>query len=176
MALLDSVAVSVGLLVVLLGMSAFFSSTEIAVFSLSPEWLTDRVASGDDRASVLADLRADPHRLLVTLLVGNNVAISSILAVLLAARLPESLAVVATTVLASTVVLVCGEILRKAYGLGNAEEWALRTARPVRAVERVLWPVVTVFDVVTRRVGAAVGGDTDIEEPYTDAPASEGAK
>jgi CBS domain containing-hemolysin-like protein len=172
MALLDSVAVSVGLLVVLLGMSAFFSSTEIAVFSLSPEWLTDRVASGDDRASVLADLRADPHRLLV----GNNVAISSILAVLLAARLPESLAVVATTVLASTVVLVCGEILRKAYGLGNAEEWALRTARPVRAVERVLWPVVTVFDVVTRRVGAAVGGDTDIEEPYTDAPASEGAK
>jgi hypothetical protein len=28
--------------------------------------------------------------------------------------------------------------------------------------------VVVVFDVLTRRVGAVVGGDSDIEEPYVD--------
>ncbi|WP_251329882.1 CNNM domain-containing protein [Haloplanus pelagicus] len=169
--------------VVLLGLlaaSAFFSSTEIAVFSLPEEWLADRVTAGDDRAAILADLREDPHRLLVTLLVGNNVvnvAISSVLAVLLASHFPEGVAVVLTTVVASSVVLVFGEILPKSYGLGNAKTWALRMARPIRIVERVLLPVVVVFDIVTRRAGAALGGDPDIEEPYTGTAAGgEGAK
>jgi Mg2+/Co2+ transporter CorB len=111
----------------------------------------------------------------VTLLVGNNVvnvAISSILAVLLADRFSGGVAVALTTVVASSVVLVFGEILPKAYGLGHAEEWSLTTARPVWVVERLLFPVV--FDVVTRRVGVLMGADPDIEEPYNDA--GEGAK
>jgi len=171
----DSVAPSVLALIGLLAASAFFSSTEIAVFSLSRAWLDERVAT-DRRASILAELRDDPHRLLVTLLVGNNVvnvAISSILAVLLADRFSGGVAVAVTTVVASSVVLVFGEILPKAYGLGHAEEWSLTTARPVWVVERLLWPVVVVFDVVTRRAGAMVGADPDIEEPYTE---GEGAK
>jgi len=162
---------SVVALVGLLAASAFFSSTEIAVFSLSRAWLDERVASGDTRASILAELRDNPHRLLVTLLVGNNVvnvAISSILALLFAERFSGEVAVALTTVIASSVVLVFGEILPKAYGLGNAEEWSLRTARPVWVVERLLLPIVVVFDFVTRRAGAVVGGDPDIEEPYTD--------
>ena len=66
------------------------------------------------------------------------------------------------------VVLVVGEILPKAYGLGHAEEWALTTARPVWVVERLLLHIVVVFDFVTRRAGAMMGADPDIEEPYTD--------
>jgi len=167
----DSTAVSVVALLGLLAASAFFSSTEIAVFSLSREWLDERVAASDHRASMLAELRDDPHRLLVTLLVGNNVvnvAISSILAVLLAERFSGGVAVAMTTVVAGSVVLVFGEILPKAYGLGHAEEWALTTARPVWVVERLLFPIVVVFDFVTRRAGAMMGADPDIEEPYTD--------
>ena len=167
----DSTAVSVVALIGLLAASAFFSSTEIAVFSLSREWLDERVAASDRRASILAELRDDPHRLLVTLLVGNNVvnvAISSILAVLLAERFSGGVAVALTTVVAGSVVLVFGEILPKAYGLGHAEEWSLTAARPVWAVERLLLPVVVVFDFVTRWAGAMMGADPDIEEPYTD--------
>jgi Mg2+/Co2+ transporter CorB len=167
----DSAVTSVVVLIGLVAASAFFSSTEIAVFSLPREWLDDRVAAKDRRASILAELRDDPHRLLVTLLVGNNVvnvAISSILAVLLAERFSGEVAVALTTVVAGSVVLVFGEILPKAYGLGHAESWALTAARPVWVVERLLLPVVLVFDFVTRRAGAMVGGDPDIEEPYTD--------
>jgi len=166
----DPTVASVVALIGLLAASAFFSSTEIAVFSLSPEWIDERAATSDRRATLLAGLRADPHRLLVTLLVGNNVvnvAISSILAVLLSERFSGGVAVVLTTVVASSVVLVFGEILPKAYGLGHAEEWSLRTARPIWIAGRLLLPIVIVFDVVTRRVGALVGGDPDIEEPYT---------
>jgi len=77
-------------------------------------------------------------------------------------------AVALTTVVAGSVVLVFGEIRPKAYGLGHAESWGLRAARPVRIVEWLLLPIVIVFDFVTRRTGAMMGGDPDIEEPYTD--------
>lgn len=82
------VAVSITLL---LGCSAFFSSAETAIFSLPPDWF-DRAARGSDRRTrLLKRLRDDPHRLLVTLLVGNNVvnvAISSLVTLSLAEFLP----------------------------------------------------------------------------------------
>lgn len=157
--------------VVLLGISAFFSSSEIAVFSLTPEWIDQQAAGGDKRAVRLGHLRENPHRLLVTLLVGNNIvniAISSIVTVLLARYFSGGVAVLITTLLASSLVLVCGEIVPKSYGLGNAKQWALTVAGPIAVVEKVTYPLVIFFDVLTRRLGTALGGTEDIEQPYTD--------
>jgi CBS domain containing-hemolysin-like protein len=164
-ALLSSLVV----VAVLLAVSAFFSSTEIALFSLSD----DRVAAlaGDAGGEDLADLRADPHRLLVTILVGNNVvniAVSSILTVLLVAYLPPELAVAGTTLAATSLVLVCGEILPKSWGLANAESWALRVAKPMRYVSLLLWPLTIVFDTLTRGISGATGGSSDIERELLD--------
>ncbi|MEF8870831.1 MAG: DUF21 domain-containing protein [Haloarculaceae archaeon] len=64
--------------------------------------------------------------------------------------------------------LVCGEIVPKSYGLGNAEEWSLWMVKPLTAVERVLYPLVFIFDGLTRKISAMLGGDEHIEEPYTD--------
>lgn len=158
------------LMVVLLAASAYFSSTEIAVFSLPAEWITTRGVGAGLAGRTLADLRADPHRLLVTLLVGNtlvNVAFSAITTVAIASVLPSGQAAVVATLLASTLILVFGEILPKSFGLGNAERWALFAARPLAAIELLLYPVVLVFDVVTRRIGSHFGGAKTIEEPYT---------
>jgi len=151
------------LVLALLAASAFFSATEIALFSLPTEWF-----AGD---GALADLRADPHRLLVTLLVGNtlvNVAISAVVTIAAASVLPPGEAAIAATAIASTAVLVFGEILPKSFGLGHAERWARTAARPLSVIGMVLSPLVVVFDLVTRRLGALVGGSTAIEEPYTD--------
>lgn len=152
---------------VLVGVSAFFSSSESAVFSLPVDETTS--AGDDERAATLAELRSDPHRLLVTLLVGNNVvnvAIASITTLVVASLLPPGPAVAAATVLASVVVLVFGEIVPKSYGLGNARRWSLTVARPIAVLELLLFPVVYVFDLVTRRITAAIGGDREIEDQY----------
>jgi len=69
---------------------------------------------------------------------------------------------------ASALVLVCGEIVPKSYGLGHARTWSLTAAVPVALIERALYPLVLVFDVVTRYIGTAIGGDGDIEEPLVD--------
>ncbi|WP_135828727.1 DUF21 domain-containing protein [Halorussus halobius] len=156
---------------VLLACSAFFSSSETAMFSLPKAWVDEQATTGDDRARVLKELHDDPHRLLVTLLVGNNVVnvmISSIVTVLVAGYLSAGPTVVVTTAVTSVLVLIFGEIVPKAFGLGNAEEWSLTVASPIRLVERTLSPLVTLFDGVTRRMSALVSVDRGIEKPYTD--------
>lgn len=156
---------------VLLTLSAFFSSSETAVFSLPREWIEQQATTDDPRARVLKELHDDPHRLLVTLLVGNNVvniAISSIVTVLVAGYLSPGPAVVATTAVTSVLVLIFGEIVPKAFGLGNAEDWALAVASPVRLVERLLSPLITLFDGITRRISGLIPVRSDIETPYTD--------
>jgi CBS domain containing-hemolysin-like protein len=161
--------VGVAGIVLLLGCSAFFSSSEIAVFSVERYRISALVEGGSRDAALLEALRADPHRLLVTILVGNNVAniaMSSIATALLVGAFPAGVAVTAATVLLTVTVLVFGEIVPKSYGVGNAESWALRTAPTLRAFERAIGPVVTAFDAATRRLSAAVGGEASIEAPY----------
>ena len=156
---------------VLLLCSAFFSSTETAVFSLSQEWIEERATTSDRRAHVLKGLRDDPHRLLVTLLVGNNivnVGIASVVTVLVASFVPPAPAIVITTALSSTVILIFGEIVPKAYGLGNAGSWSLRIAPTVQRVEHVLSPLISLFDGVTRRMNAFITANSAIERPYLD--------
>lgn len=158
-----------GAIVLLLICSAFFSSTEIAIFSLSPEWIDERATSGDSDAVTLQALRSNPHRLLVTVLVGNNVvniAISSILTVLVASIAPAGFAVVVTTIVASLVILVFGEIVPKAFGLGNAESWSLTVAPVVEIVEFVLSPLISLLEAMTTRMNALLDADTEIEKPY----------
>jgi Mg2+/Co2+ transporter CorB len=163
--------VELGVVLALVGVSAFFSSSETAIFSLDTDWLATESAGGDERAARLDDLRDDPHRLLVTLLVGNNVvniAITSIIAVVTTRFLSAGLGVAVTTIAASALILVFGEIVPKSYGLGHAEEWSLTVAGPLRVVELVLLPLVVVFDRGTRWLSRLIGGDEDIEEPYVD--------
>ena len=166
-----TVAAGVVTIAVLLVVSAFFSSSEIAVFSLERHQLSALLEAddGDPRARVLQRLREDPHRLLVTILVGNNIAniaMASIASVLLAAVLSPEAAVVATTLGVSALVLVFGEITPKSYGVANAESLALRVAGPLSTVERLLFPLVFVFDTVSRGLNRFTGGGSDIERPY----------
>jgi len=158
-------------IVALLACSAFFSSSETALFSLSTEWVAEAAAT-DPRGAALEEVMSDPHRLLVTLLVGNNVVnitLSSLLTALLVDRLEPGAAVVATTVLATTVVLIGGEILPKAYGLGHAQSFALTVVGPLRYVSLLLYPLVAVFDRLTRTVSDRIGGQQSIERAYDDA-------
>ena len=61
-------------IVVLIALSAFFSSSEIAMFSLAKHRVDNLVEEGVPGAETVKQLKEDPHRLLVTILVGNNIA------------------------------------------------------------------------------------------------------
>ncbi|MFC5368444.1 hemolysin family protein [Salinirubrum litoreum] len=161
----------VGLLaiVVLLGLSAFFSASEIAIFSLERHRLTALVSSEDPRAGTLGRLRENPHRLLVTILVGNNVvniAMASIATLVLTRLLGPGPGVAASTLGMSFLVLIVGEITPKSYGVANSESLSLSVAGTIARVQQVLYPVVVVFDVISRGINRLTGGGQEIEKPY----------
>ena len=159
-------------IVVLLGLSAFFSSSEIAMFSLPPHRLESLVEEGRRGARTLRDLKSDPHRLLVTILVGNNlvnIAMSSIATGLLSYFLgpgQQGLAVAIATFGVTALVLLFGESAPKSYAVENTESWALRISSPLKLSERLLFPLVVLFDYLTRVVNKVTGGRSAIESSY----------
>jgi len=167
----DSVVLWGGALVllVLIGLSAFFSSSEIAMFSLAPHRVETLAEDGERSARTLEELKADPHRLLVTILVGNNVvniAMSSIATGLLALYLSQGVAVAVATFGITAVVLLFGESAPKSYAVENTESWALRIARPLKFAGYVLLPLIVTFDYLTRQVNRITGGQSAIETSY----------
>jgi CBS domain containing-hemolysin-like protein len=155
---------------VLIGLSAFFSSSEIAMFSLAKHRVDNMVEEGVPGAEVVKRLKEDPHRLLVTILVGNNlvnIAMTSIATGLLAILLDnQGLAVVASTFGITALVLLFGESAPKSYAVENTESWALRIARPLKVSEYLLFPLIVVFDYLTRIINRVTGGRSAIETTY----------
>ena len=163
-------AVGVVALVCLIGLSAFFASSEIAIFSLGDPRVASLVEEGASGAATLAELKDNPRRLLVTILVGNNIAniaMSSISTGLLAIHLDsQAVAVAVSTFGITSIVLLFGESAPKSYAVENSESWALRIARPLKAAEYAMYPLIVVFDALTRVVNRAMGSEGNIESAY----------
>jgi len=148
-------------IVVLLGLSAFFASSEIALFSFPSHRVEAVLEEGRPGAKMVKELKSNPHRLLVTILVGNNlvnIAMSSIATGLLALFVTQSQAVFVATFGISALVLLFGESAPKSYAVENNESWALRVAQPLKYAQTVLWPLVVLFDRLTRIVNRLTGG------------------
>jgi len=162
-------ALGVVAILICLVLSAFFSSSEIAMFSLAKHRLDALIEEGASGAKTLAELKGDPHRLLVTILVGNNlvnIAMSSIATGLFAIYLSQGEAVFAATFGITALVLLFGESAPKSYAVENTESWALRTAGPLKLAEYVLMPLIVTFDYLTRVVNKITGGRSAIETSY----------
>jgi CBS domain containing-hemolysin-like protein len=156
-------------ILLLLGLSAFFSSSEIAMFSLPPHRVDSMVTDGLRGADTLQDLKDDPHRLLVTILVGNNIvniAMSSIATGLLAIYVSQSIAVFVATFGITALVLLFGESAPKSYAVENTESWALRISKPLQLSEYLMVPLIVTFDYLTRQVNRITGGRGEIESTY----------
>jgi CBS domain containing-hemolysin-like protein len=160
-----------GALVILLliGLSGFFSSSEIAMFSLANHRIEALVEDNVPGAETVDELKSDPHRLLVTILVGNNIvniAMSSIATGVLALHLTQGQAVAVATFGITALVLLFGESAPKSYAVENTESWSLRIAKPLKYSEYALLPLVVIFDYLTRVVNKVTGGRSAIETSY----------
>ncbi|NGM68889.1 HlyC/CorC family transporter [Natronolimnobius sp. AArcel1] len=154
---------------VLILLSGFFSSSEIAMFNLPKHRLEGMVEEGLKDATLVKELKDDPHRLLVTILVGNNIvniAMSSIATALLGLYFGGLTAVVLATFGITAVVLLFGESVPKSYAVENTDSWSRRIAKPLKATEYLLYPLIVLFDYLTRQVNRLIGSSGAIESPY----------
>ncbi|MDO5622353.1 MAG: HlyC/CorC family transporter [Paracoccus sp. (in: a-proteobacteria)] len=133
-------------------MSAFFSASETALTAASRPKLRSRADKGDSGAIAALDITRDTDRLIGAILLGNNVV--NILAAALATTLFTGLfgtsGVAIATFVTTVLVLIFSEVMPKSYAIGNPENLAATVARPIRAIIRVLTPIVVVVQVIVR--------------------------
>jgi CBS domain containing-hemolysin-like protein len=157
--------VTIAIIVGCLLLSAFFSGSETALLrvreaDLAPE---DPDRPGPVAASI-RELLASTSRLLVTILLGNNVV--NILAASLAsgiaiAALGPELGIAVSTVVLTVVVLVFCEILPKAIAAAHPSRVSRIVGLPLYLLHQALRPLHFVFDQVIEPLVERVSGTPD---------------
>ncbi|MBU1286504.1 MAG: HlyC/CorC family transporter [Alphaproteobacteria bacterium] len=122
-------------ILVLLGMSAFFSGSETALTAASRARMHQLEKEGDKRAAAVNRLIANRERLIGSILLGNNLVniLASVLATSLFTLLfgPGGTALVMATGVMTVLVLVFSEVLPKTYAITRTDSMAMAVARPI---------------------------------------------
>lgn len=133
--------------IALISFSAFFSAAETSLFSIRESQVRLMVRRKITNAHFVAKLKADPQRLLVTILVGNNVVNLSIasLATVLAIGYFDSFSAGIATGLSTIVILLLGEIFPKTIAFTHVQRVAQFTSPVVYLFYILLYPISTLF-------------------------------
>ncbi len=135
---------------VLMAFSAFFSSSETSLFSLTVRQLDQMERDGNRRISLIRHLLNEPRRLIITILIGNelvNVSASVISAAIVIDLLGADNKWVNLLIMIPLLLLV-GEITPKSLAIRNNVGFAAFQSRPIRAFAWLIAPL----RVVVRRI------------------------
>ena len=159
------------LLLVLVSASAFFSGTEVALFSLRRVDRERLSQQKHTRDRLILQMVSQPRRLIATILIGNecvNVAVGVVMAGLVPRLFTDSseleLGLIAT-VLALPLLLLCGEITPKSVAMKTSMGWARRAAMPLWLFAVVVAPIRGVVSVVADVLMLPFGGHTFSKVP-----------
>jgi len=153
-------------LVILLFLSGFFSSAETALFSISRTKARYIAKMGGRANKLINQLKDNPHRLLSTILIGNNVVnvAASALATKLALQLFPGYAVGLATGVMTFLILVFGEVFPKSVATRNNVMIARTIIFPVYWFSIVCRPIVFFLDFIPKLTGRIKKTPTVTEE------------
>ena len=111
----SSTGFSLLILIILIGLSAFFSSSETAVTASNRLKIKAKADDGDKKAKAALKLINDFDKTISTILIGNNIVniVATSLATVMATALWAEKGPVIATVVMTVVVLAFGEIIPK---------------------------------------------------------------
>ena len=150
--------------------SAFFSGSETALFSLSAIQ-RDRLGREETKSSrrILA-LLSEPRRLIVTLLMGNelvNVSLSAVLAGLFTELLPGNQW--APIVIGTGTLLMLGEITPKSVAISRPMVWSRFASLPLSLFALLITPVRIIIHGIVVAISSIFGTRTIGPEPISEA-------
>jgi len=153
-------------LIVLLFLSGFFSSAETALFSIS-RTKARHLAKNNNKAFILIrQMKDDPHRLLSTVLIGNNVVNvgAAALATSLAIHYFTNYAVGVATGVMTFLILVFGEVLLKSIATRNNVLIARMTIYPIYWFSVICYPILIFLNFIPKLTGKIKKTPTVTEE------------
>lgn len=158
-------------IVLMVLLSAFFSSSEIAINSLNPARLKKAIDSGDKTAKIAYNLSENFTSTLCTILIGNNLvntAATTAATVVILRLLSKSnfagadeLAPVLTTVVMTIVILTFAEILPKNFGKARPEKWSRFVAYPIKVLTWLMFPAVFIVTAAMKALRRIWGTDDE---------------
>lgn len=137
------------LFLVLLVLSAFFSGSETAFFSLTRAQLENLKNSSRPKEKQIYKLMTSSRQLLITIVVANtmvNITIASLAALLtikvsLAFGLNQKLIIVLDVLVVTVVILILGEIVPKVVAVREAESFSRRAIYPISFLFYLFYPL-----------------------------------
>jgi putative hemolysin len=144
----------VGLLVLLV-LSGFFSSAETALFSISKTKARHLAKSKGKEYQLIQKMKNDPHRLLTTILIGNNlvnVAAAAMATSVTLKYFPNHAVGIATGSM-TFLILVFGEVLPKSIATRNNVLIAKIIIYPIYWLSILLYPAVLFLNFIPKLTG-----------------------
>ena len=142
------------ILIILLMLSAFFSSSETALTTVNKIRLRSLADEGNKRAALVLDVTENhTSKMLSAILIGNNIVniSASSLSATLAYAFGGYMVSIATAVL-TVAILVFGEITPKNYATINAEKISLRYIKVIWIFMTVMTPVIFIINLFSRGI------------------------
>ncbi|MBT5016268.1 HlyC/CorC family transporter [Candidatus Peregrinibacteria bacterium] len=140
------------ILVVLLGLSGYFSGAETALISLSEATVRDMSQKKLKGANWVHFLKSRPHKLLITILIGNNLIniLASVYATLVFQKLLGNAALGIITGALTLFILIFGEIVPKSFATSHAKTLSRLVALPLVGLFWLFSPAVWLLDLMVK--------------------------
>ena len=135
-------------IIILLCLSAFFSSSETALRTVNQIRMRTLADNGDKRAARVLHVTGNPGKMLSAILIGNNIvnlSASSISTSLAIHLFGNTGAGIATGIL-TFLILIFGEVTPKTMATIKADSMSLTVAAPIGLLMKILTPVIFIIN------------------------------
>jgi putative hemolysin len=160
------------LIIIIIGivMSAFFSSSETAITSISSLKVRQLEKNKVKNASLLKKLIADMQNLITTILVGNNIVniVTTTIATIFFTDVFGVKGAVISPIILTIVVLLFGEITPKMVAKAKSEDVALKFTKPIYFFYVILKPIVFLLGLFTKNLTKLFVGSEDSDDTVTE--------
>ena len=140
------------LIAILLALSSFFSGSEVALVQMGRLKVKHLVKKRVRGARILKKLKDNPSRMLITILICNNLVnvAAAAIATKLAIIIFDNNAVGISTGVMTLLLLIFGEITPKSLVMQKYEFFALFVARPIWLLSIALYPLIVLLNLFVR--------------------------
>ena len=174
------------LLIILIGLNAFFAATEIAFTSLNDTKIEKEAKEGNKKAKQIEKMLKEPSKFLSTIQIGITLAgfLSSAfasdafaerLAPILYNVMPfislgiwKSISIILITIILSFFTIVFGELVPKRLAMKHYEKISFATIGIIRTISVITAPFVKLLTIITNAISKLFGVGENDEESVTE--------
>ena len=155
-------------LIILVLLSAFFSSAETSLTTVNRVRLKTLAEEGNRRAKTALEVLDKYGKMLSAILIGNNIVnlSASALATTLAIHIHFTVGI--ATAILTVVILIFGEIVPKNMAMINSEKMALLYASMISGLMKLLTPLIFVIDSLAKGIMKLFRVDVDKKTAMTE--------